>query len=141
MIGKPVRQVFSFRAEGPWWLIKTEEIFKTTPGVLRRMGFEVKPFTNYQDASHCLEEETPDFVFVNQGSTAFEAREVVQRALARNRRTPVVVLAQSLDMGCYLEAMQLGAVDYVEKPLAPAEMENLVTTHAQPRVLETRHTA
>ena len=98
------------------------------------MGFDVKPFTNYQEASRCLEEETPDFVFVNQGSAAFEARGVVQRALARNRRTPVVVLAQSLDMGCYLEAMQLGAVDYVEKPLAPAEVEHLVTTHSPSRV-------
>lgn len=101
-------------------------------GVLRRMGFEVKPFSNYHEASRCLEEETIDFVFVNQGSRAFEARGVVQRALVRNRRTPVVVLTRSLDMGCYLEAMQLGAVDYVEKPLAPAEMEYLVTTHSQP---------
>jgi len=104
-------------------------------GVLRRMGFEVRPFTNYQEASRSLDEETPDFVFVNQGSAAFEARGVVVRALARNRRTPVVVLAHSLDMGCYLEAMQLGAVDYVEKPLAPDEMEHLVTTHWQPRAL------
>ena len=98
-------------------------------GILRRMGFEVKPFTNYQEASRCLEKEAPDFVFVNQGSAAFEARGVVERVLARNRQTPVVVMAQSLNMGCYLEAMQLGAVDYVEKPLAPAEVEHLVTTH------------
>jgi len=105
------------------------------------MGFEVKPFTSYQEASRCLEEETPDFVFVNQGSKAFEARGVVESALARDRHTPVVVLAQSLDMGCYLEAMQLGAVDYVEKPLAPAEVEYLVITHSPPRVLGMRRTA
>jgi len=29
--------------------------------------------------------------------------------------------------------MQLGAADYLEKPLAPAELEHLVTTHCQPR--------
>jgi DNA-binding response OmpR family regulator len=29
--------------------------------------------------------------------------------------------------------MQLGAADYLEKPLAPAEFEHLVTTHCQPR--------
>jgi DNA-binding NtrC family response regulator len=110
-------------------------------GVLRRMGFEVRPFTNYQEASRFLEEEPADFVFVNQGSKAFEARGVVQHALARNRHTPVVVLAQSLDMSCYLEAMQLGAVDYVEKPLAPAEVEHLVTTHAPPRLAEMHRSA
>jgi len=101
-------------------------------GVLRRLGFEVRPFANYHEAARCLEEESVDFVFVNQGSRAFEARGVVERALARNRRTPVVVLTQSLDMSCYLEAMQLGAADYVEKPLAPPDMEHLVATHAQP---------
>ena len=108
--------------------------------VLRHMGFEVKPFTNYQEASHCLEEEFVDFVFVNQGSTAFEARGLVQNALARDRRTPVVVLAQSLNMSCYLEAMQLGAVDYVEKPLTAAEVEHLVTTHLRPRASTLRRT-
>jgi DNA-binding NtrC family response regulator len=101
---------------------------------LRRMGFEVKPFTSYQEASRCLEEETPDFVFVNQGTAAFEGRVIVDRAIARNRHTPVVVVAQSIHMACYLEAMQLGAVDYVEKPLASAEVEHLVTTYWQPRM-------
>lgn len=102
--------------------------------ILRRMGFEVKPFISYPEASRCLEEETPDFVFVNQGTTAFEGRVIVDRAIARNRHTPVVVVAQSMHMSCYLEAMQLGAVDYVEKPLASNEMEHLVTTYWQPRI-------
>lgn len=109
--------------------------------VFRRLGFEVKPFTNHQEAYRYLEEETPDFVLVNQGSRAFESREVVKRVLARNRRTPVVVLTQSLDMGCYLEAMQLGAADYVEKPLPPAQVEDLVITHSPPREWEMRPTA
>ena len=108
---------------------------------LRRVGFEVKPFTSYQEASLYLEEETPDFVFVNQGTPAFEARGFVARALAQNRHTPEVVLAQSLHMECYLEAMQLGAVDYVEKPLPSAEMEYLVTTHWRPRAGELRTVA
>jgi DNA-binding NtrC family response regulator len=102
--------------------------------VLCRMGFDVSPFTSYTEASLSLDKADPDFVFVNQGTAAFEARGFVERALARNRHTPVVVLAQTLQMNCYLEAMQLGAVDYVEKPLAPAQVEHLVTTHWHPRV-------
>ena len=100
-------------------------------GILRGLGFEVKPFANYYEASWCVQTEPADFILVNQGSPSFEARAVVECALARDRRTPVVVLARTLNMGCYLEAMQLGAVDYVEKPLAPAEMEYLVTRHAR----------
>src|SRR5271169_6085238 len=109
--------------------------------VLGRMGFEVKTFTDFHLAARCLEGESVDFVFVNQGSPAFEARSVVQQALARDRHTPVIVLAPRLDLGCYLEAMQLGAADYLEKPLAPAELEHLVTTHCRPCALKMSHSA
>ena len=57
-----------------------------------------------------------DFVIVSQGSPAFETHPLVELTLARNRHTPVVVLARCLEMNCYLEAMQLGAADYLEKP-------------------------
>ena len=114
---------------------------QTYAGVLHRMGFNVSSFTNYQEASNCLERETPDFILVNQGGAAFEARSLVECVLARNRRIPVVVLAQFLHMACYLEAMQLGAADYVEKPLGPSQVERLVTTHWQPAALEMLPTA
>jgi len=106
--------------------------------VLKGMGFEVKPFTTYQEGTRCLDEQSPDFVFVSQGGATFDARGIVERALARDRHIPVVVLARNINMKCYLEAMQLGAVDYVQKPLPSAEMEYLVTTHWRPRAAENR---
>jgi FixJ family two-component response regulator len=57
----------------------------------------------------------------------------VELTLARDRRTPVVVLTRCLEMNCWLEAMQLGAADSLEKLLAPAEVEDMVTTYGQPR--------
>ena len=101
--------------------------------LLGRMAYSVRAFTNYQEAERSLEREHFDIVVVSQGSPAFEARHLVEFTLVRNRHTPVVVLARCLEMKCYLEAMQLGAADYLEKPLAPAEFERLVTTHCQPR--------
>ena len=101
--------------------------------LLGRMGYSVRALMSYREAAGCLEHEHFDFVIVSQGSPAFETYDVVQRALARDRHTPVVVLTRCLEMNCYLEAMQLGAVDYVEKPLAPVEFERLVKTHCQPR--------
>ena len=74
-------------------------------GVLQHMGFEVKAFSNCQEALRCLEEGPVDFVFVNQGSTALEWQEIVQCAIVRDRRTPVIVLTRSMDVGCYLEAI------------------------------------
>ena len=101
--------------------------------LLGRMGYSVRAFMNHREAEGCLEHEHFDFVIVSQGSPAFETHRLVQLTLARNRHTPVVVLTRSLEMNCYLEAMQLGAVDYLEKPLAPPEFERLVTTHCRPR--------
>jgi DNA-binding NtrC family response regulator len=113
-----------------------EKDLKYFTRLLGRMGYSFQAFMNYREAEGRLEREHFDFVIVNQGSPAFEAHRLVELTLARNRRTPVVVLARCLEMSCYLEAMQLGAADYLEEPLAPAEFERLVTTHCQPRQSE-----
>ena len=110
-----------------------EKDLKYFTTLLGRMGYSVRAFTDYQEAERCLEHEHFDFVIVNQGSPAFEAHPLVQLTLARYRHTPVVVLTRCLQMNCYLEAMQLGAADYLEKPVTPAEFERVVTTHCRPR--------
>ena len=104
--------------------------------LLGRMGYSVRAFMNYREAEGCLGHEYFDFVIVSQGGPAFETQRLVQLTLARNRHTPVVVLTRCLEMSCYLEAMQLGALDYLEKPLAPAEVERLVATYFQPQQAE-----
>ena len=101
--------------------------------LLGRMGYSVRAFLNYREAEGCLEHEHFDFVIVSQGSPAFETRDLVQRTLARDRHKPVVVLTRCLEMNCYLEAMRLGAADYLEKPLTPTEFERVVKTHCQSR--------
>jgi DNA-binding NtrC family response regulator len=110
-----------------------EKDLKYFSTLLGRMGYSVRAFVSYREAQGCLEHEHFDFAIVGQGSPAFESHDLVQLTLARDRHTPVVVLTRCLEMNCYLEAMQLGAVDYLEKPLAPGEFEHLVTAHCQPR--------
>ena len=100
---------------------------------LERMGYSVRAFADYREAEGCLEHEHFDFVIVSQGSPAFETHHLVELALARDRCTPVVVLTRCVQMNCYLEAMLLGAADYLEKPLTTAEFERVVTTYCKPR--------
>ena len=52
----------------------------------------------------------------SQGTPAFEGRQVLERALQLHPKVPVLVVARVLDMHCYLEAMDLGAIDYLERP-------------------------
>lgn len=96
---------------------------------LKQNGFDVRSCDSYREALVRLEREVFDLVIVSQGSPTFEGCTVLRQAKERDRFLPVLVLTRSMDMGCYLEAMQWGAFDYVEKPLAASEVARMVATH------------
>lgn len=98
-------------------------------GALRVRGCEVVACASHNEALHCLEVGSFDFIVVSQGSCAFEGRCVLERAIEIDRHTPVLVLTRCLSMNCYLDAMQLGAVDYLEKPVPPEQIAWLLETH------------
>jgi len=100
--------------------------------ILQGRGHEVRIVRSYAEGWRALEKEPFDFVILSQGSREFEGRVVLQHAIEIERHLPVLVLADCLDMGCYLEAMQLGAADYLEKPVLPAELVRLIETHIRP---------
>jgi DNA-binding NtrC family response regulator len=99
--------------------------------LLRRRGYRVCCSCSYAEGEACLANGPVDFVLVSQGSPPFEGRCILQRAIEKDRHTPVLVLTRLADMPCYLEAMQLGAFDYLEKPAATSELGKLVATHAR----------
>jgi len=96
---------------------------------LEEQGFEVLACPSFEAGLKCLETTPSDFVVVNQGSAAFEGRSVVDRARQLDPQRGVLVLARCIDMHCYLEAMQMGALDYLEKPVRPAELARFVRGH------------
>jgi two-component system sensor histidine kinase/response regulator len=97
--------------------------------VLEGKGFHVQTCKTYEAGLQDLETEAFDFVVVSQGTRAFEGRRVLERAMQLDRRRPVLIVTRSIDMPCYLEAMQMGAVDYMEKPVSPAELSQFVRAH------------
>jgi DNA-binding NtrC family response regulator len=101
--------------------------------LLEKQGYIARVSDSCESAVRSLEHESFDFILVGQGTSAFEGRCVLERALDLDRRRPVVVLSRYLDMDCYLEAMQLGAADYLEKPISPVEMARVISTHLRPK--------
>ena len=97
--------------------------------LLRRRGYRVCCSCSYAEGKACLDNGPVDFVVVSQGSPAFEGRCILQRAIEKDCHTPVLVLTRAADMSCHLEAMQLGAFDYLEKPVRAGELLKLVATH------------
>jgi two-component system, NtrC family, nitrogen regulation response regulator NtrX len=99
--------------------------------VLLGQGHEVRACASYDEGTLQLTRERFHLIIVNQGSRNFEGHVLVKRAIEVDRQLPVLVLTECLDMSSYLEAMQLGAVDYVEKPLRADEVARLVETHVR----------
>ena len=92
-------------------------------------GYRVRACNSYREGVRCLADEVFDFVMVSQGTPNFEGLSVLKRATEINRSLPVLVVARCLDMGCYLEAMQLGAVDYLVEPLTVLEIGRVIENH------------
>lgn len=100
--------------------------------VLERQGYDVRSVSTYAEGAVWLDREDFDLVIVSQGGTDFEGREVLSHALEKDRHTPVLVLTRVPDMSAYIEAMQMGAFDYLEKPLTATELMDLVAKHLRP---------
>jgi DNA-binding NtrC family response regulator len=96
---------------------------------LKQLGYDVRTCNNYAGGLRCLECEDFDLVVVCQGSPKFEGRCVLKRAMEINPRMPVLVVARCLDMKCYLDAMGLGAFDYLETPLTASEAVRAMEAH------------
>jgi len=86
---------------------------------LRDRGYETLMCTSPSEGINSLETESVSLVIVSQGTRAFEGRQVPERSLQLHPEVPVLVVARVLDIHCYLEAMDLGAIDYLERPEPP----------------------
>ena len=100
--------------------------------ILQHEGYAVSAAASFAAGAERFEREKFDLVIVSQGSAAFEGRDILVRVLDRDRNIPTLVLSRSCDIDCYLEAMQMGAFDYREKPLAAAELAEIVASRFRP---------
>lgn len=99
---------------------------------LRENGYETACSASFAEAAGSVEQEAFDLIIVAQGSPAFEGRAVLERAIEKDRHTRILVLTRAVDMNSYLEAMQLGAWDYLEKPTDASKVAQLVKMHLHP---------
>jgi DNA-binding response OmpR family regulator len=105
---------------------------------LKQHGYETSCSSSYAEGASSVDQQAFDLVIVSQGSPAFEGREVLERAIERDRGTRVLVITRTIDMSSYLEAMQLGAADYLEKPTTPPDILGLVRMHLRPTLRAAR---
>ena len=89
---------------------------------LNRQGYTIQTCESVREGEYCLKSGSFDLVIVSQGTRSFEWRSLVEGAIGINCRRPVLVVSDCVDMRCYLDAMWLGATDYLEKPHSPEQL-------------------
>jgi len=101
--------------------------------LLKLQGYNVRTFQSHSEGADCLDQEPFDLVIVSQGSSAFEGRSVLARAMLKDPETPVLVMARTAEVLYYLEAMQMGAVEYLLKPLSGSEIVRMAAKYLHGR--------
>lgn len=94
---------------------------------LRSKGYETLMCTSPGEGINSLETDSVAVVIVGQDTPAFEGRQVLERSLRLHPEVPVLVVARVLDMHYYLDVMDLGATDYLERP-EPSDLAWVVDT-------------
>jgi len=87
--------------------------------VLQEQGHVVDCCATFPEAGERLERAWYDLIIFSEEGRTFNGQALLERAIELNRYRPVLVLTRFVDRRTYVDAIYLGALDYIEKPLAP----------------------
>ncbi len=89
---------------------------------LSTQGFDVAEAANAKAALLALSEDKPDLVVLDLGLPDMDGHELLRAITAQYENVPVVVLSSREDERGKVEALDLGASDYVTKPFGMNEL-------------------
>ena len=103
---------------------------------LERHGFEVRVAGSGEDGLKLAAQYRPDIVLLDHNLPGISGLEVLQRLHATDAQLPVVMMTGFGGVELAVEAMKLGAADYLTKPVSLAELKLLVERLLQQHRLE-----
>jgi two-component system KDP operon response regulator KdpE len=89
--------------------------------LLRGRGYDVEIAGTGTAALELFEQRTPDLIVLDLGLSDLEGTEVCRRIRAKSR-VPIIVLSARGAEADKVNALELGADDYVTKPFGPEEL-------------------
>ena len=87
--------------------------------VLTREAYRVLNATSRKETLALLAREEPDVVIVDSHTAAPHGLETLRQLRAVRPEVPVILITHRGSLQTAMEAMRLGAADYLTKPLAP----------------------
>ncbi len=85
--------------------------------LLRKEGLKSAVAKNGKEALEKIRVERPDLIFMDITMPELDGLEVLRRVKEQNKRIPVIIITGYGTMKTAIKAMQLGAFDYLTKPL------------------------
>lgn len=102
---------------------------------LRRRGYLVKSAGTIREGRKVLAEAKPDLLLTDLQLPDGSGLELLDAALAKDARTPVLVMSAYGTIGIAVEAMKRGAHDFVTKPVEPNQLVALIAHAIERRPL------
>ena len=100
---------------------------------LSTQGYEILDAPNGKTGLELLG-QNPDLVILDLGLPDIRGLELLRMIRARNERVPIVVLSSRADEAGKVEALDLGADDYVTKPFGMDELLARIEDGASPSI-------
>jgi len=99
--------------------------------ILAECGLESVTVTNVDEVRTAFAQQAVHLVFCEDALPEGGFREVLRLAQATGSGVPLVVSSLLGELGEYLEAMQLGAFDFIAPPYRPCEVKSIVSSVLQ----------
>ncbi|HPW17347.1 MAG TPA: sigma-54 dependent transcriptional regulator [Candidatus Aminicenantes bacterium] len=109
---------------------------KTLASQLAKKGFDIAVAETGEDGVRAFAEKSPDLVLLDVRLPDIDGLEVLRRIRERDRRAAILVMTAFDDMKTTVEAIKLGAFEYLVKPLNATELDLAIEKAFQVRALE-----
>ncbi|HLV61678.1 MAG TPA: response regulator, partial [Fredinandcohnia sp.] len=95
----------------------------TTALLLRQSGYEVHEAATGEEALRMLEESSFDLLLTDLRMEPIDGMQLLERAIHRHPNLQVIVMTAYGTIDSAVEAVRLGAADYLSKPFKRGELE------------------
>ena len=110
--------------------------------MLYSKGYNISVATSGKEALESVKAKTPDLILLDIQMPEMDGFEVCKNLKSNpsTKEIPVIFLTAVTDPEKIVHGFELGAVDYITKPLNPAELFMRVATHIEIKESRTRTT-
>jgi len=115
-----------------------QSIRETLEMFLREKGYAVMTAEDGAKGLDAVERERPDIVILDIRLPGKSGLEVLEKIMEKGERIPVIMITAYHDMETTIQAMKLGAYEYIHKPIDVDELEIAIDKVVNNQKLNTR---